>query len=70
MTDNEKKIIDVMDEWGDTWYGMSNLSDEADIDIKECREIIKTLLKKKIIVKVHLVNEHTGKLQGAGYVLL
>ena len=70
MTDNEKKIIDVMDEWSDIWYGMSNLSDEADIDIKECRKIIKTLLKKKIITKVHLIDENTNKLQGTGYVLL
>ena len=70
MTDNEKKIVDVMAEWSDTWYGMSNLSDEADIDIKECRKIIKTLLKKKIITKVHLIDENTNKLQGAGYALL
>ena len=70
MTEKEQRIVDVMDEWSDTWYGMINLSDEADIDIKECRKIIKTLLKKKIITKVHLVDENTGKLQGAGYVLL
>jgi len=69
---NVEKVIKKMMEWRDdrcfessVWWGYSTLSDETDIPVPELKTIMKTLLEKKVVELVPLVDE--GLIRGKGY---
>ncbi|MBR0574163.1 MULTISPECIES: hypothetical protein [Pasteurellaceae] len=52
----------------DIGHTTEEIADEIGIDIKECKEILRCLVDRKLIRLVHLVDLETNKLMGSGYI--
>ena len=72
MSDTEK-VVEKLIEWkndtsfdGGVWWGYAELSGETSIPVKELKTILKTLLEKKMVEFMTLVDDE-GRLRGKGY---